>query len=103
MTFMILVMFLGPLRLIRITSGSMEPALKTGSYQVVNRGFSFEKIKAGDIVVFIVAGGGKAAHRVIEIRSDGLITKGDANEMPDLFLVTKENFYGKITSWKNEF
>ena len=34
-------------------------------------------------------------HRVIEITSEGMITKGDANSVSDGFSVGRDNLYGK--------
>lgn len=60
-----------------ITSGSMWPELSRGDLVVI-RGVQNEELAVGDIVVWS-SGGGFTIHRIIEIREDGVVTKGDAN------------------------
>lgn len=93
---MILGAAFGPYRIIRIATGSMEPALSVGSFWVVNRFADYKKIKEGDVVVFSGIGSRMAAHRVVRVLESGLITKGDANDTEDFVPVTRETFRGKI-------
>jgi signal peptidase I len=66
-----------------ITSGSMWPELKIGSLVFV-QGIAGRDAKVGDIIVFKNrANGTFTIHRVIELKKDTLITKGDANFDPD--------------------
>ena len=83
-----------------ITSGSMEPAIKTGSLVFTT---SSENISVGDIITFKDFRGNKiVTHRVTgtEIDQDtGEIeytTKGDANEEDDYATVEKEDVSGKL-------
>ncbi len=62
-----------------VMSGSMEPELRVNDLVVVRSQDSYEK---GDIVVY-QDGGSLVIHRIIEIRDDKVITKGDANDVPD--------------------
>ena len=88
--------FLGPLRLCAVVSGSMEPNLPTWSLCVVNVKTPYEQIETGDIVVYLRQSDGKRIiHRVIEIRDEGMVTKGDANKRDDGLSVTRQNLYGK--------
>jgi signal peptidase len=82
-----------------VFSGSMEPELKVGSV-VVTRPVAAEEIKAGDIITFYPPASGQlTSHRVIAV-ADGLpvhfLTKGDANEDADPFVVPAENVTGKV-------
>lgn len=78
-----------------VESGSMEPAIHVGSLCLVNKHYSYDKIKENDVIVFELPTGKKATHRVISITEEGIHTKGDANEEPDGVITTKENFRGK--------
>lgn len=82
-----------------VLSGSMEPALPTGSI-LVNRPVSFNEIHVGDIITFTdSARSSFITHRVIAIdRLNGPVftTKGDANTVEDPFAVPAENVVGKV-------
>ena len=84
-----------------ITSGSMWPSLKKGDLVVIKGVQSKDEIKIGDIVVYINPKG-FTIHRVIELKADTLITKGDANNVNDVPIAYSEvigktiNFKGKI-------
>ena len=43
------------------------------------QGVPFEKLKAGDVIVYVVPGKEPIIHRIVEKNSDGLMTKGDNN------------------------
>lgn len=77
-----------------VMSGSMEPEIKTGSLCFVNTRAEYRKIREGDIITFNLAGA-EITHRAVEQKPQGFITKGDANTVNDLGLVTKETFTGK--------
>ena len=78
-----------------ILSGSMEPAVGTGSLCLVNRRISYDCIEPGDIIAFATSLSGTAVHRVAGFDENGLITKGDANRIPDGGRVTRETYLGK--------
>jgi signal peptidase len=83
-----------------VVSGSMEPALETGSL-VVTRPVDPEEIKVGDIITFnpVSLGERMMTHRVIDIRKNSPVvfqTQGDNCGMPDPFSVPAENLVGKI-------
>ena len=83
-----------------VVSGSMEPALKTGSL-VVTCPADPEDIEVGDIITFnpVSVGENMITHRVIGIRMNSPIlfqTQGDNCGMPDPFIVPAENLVGKI-------
>ena len=75
-------------------SGSMEPAIQTGSVCFVDSKAQFEDVKEGDIVAFQVSTGDHITHRAITVTDDAIETKGDANDVSDGFSTTRENFIG---------
>lgn len=77
-----------------ITSGSMSPAVPTGSLVVVlNKGDSY---KAGDIVSF-KAGNMIITHRIVEKKSNQeFVMKGDANLTKDFSYVSENEIMGKV-------
>lgn len=81
-----------------VVSGSMEPAIPTGSLLYV-QGAQPEEMETGDIIAFY--GSGHSAtiitHRVVENRvvMGEFITKGDANQAEDLQPVPYEDFIGE--------
>lgn len=62
-----------------VLSGSMEPVLSIDDLVVIHRQKNYE---VGDIIVY-QSGRELIIHRIIKIEEDGLITKGDANNMSD--------------------
>ena len=70
-----------------VTSGSMEPAIATGSLILVER-VPASSVRAGDVITFDPPGpAGRVTHRVVDrARQDGswyFTTKGDANPASD--------------------
>jgi len=65
-----------------ITSGSMWPALKKGDLILI-QAVSKDELKVGDIVVYANEKG-FTIHRIIELKDETLVTKGDANNIQDL-------------------
>lgn len=81
-----------------VQSGSMEPALKTGSLVLI---IETERYTVGDIITFTTRGETvPTTHRVIEEQLlDGelaYLTKGDANEEADLEPVQQSRVLGKV-------
>jgi len=79
-----------------VYTGSMEPAIPVGSVVVIKLA-NPETLKIGDIICFKVSESATTTvtHRVSNITDEGFITKGDANEDPDQWIVKKENVIGK--------
>ena len=85
----------GGLRPLTVMSGSMEPEIKTGSVAVISKKITdFKDIGKGDVITFDI-GDSLVTHRVAEITEGGIITKGDANNSEDSWIVTDANYYGK--------
>jgi signal peptidase len=83
-----------------VTSGSMEPALKTGSL-VVTGPVDTDTIEVGDIILFRPGYGtnNRIIHRVIEIHEDSELrfsTRGDANLNPDPVRIHVDNVDGRV-------
>ena len=82
-----------------VKSGSMEPAISTGSIVVVK---AFSDYQAGDIITF-----GKdskdqvpTTHRIVDIRIESgnpiYVTRGDANDTDDSKEVRKNEIIGRV-------
>ncbi|MDY5607613.1 MAG: signal peptidase I [Lentihominibacter sp.] len=79
-----------------VVSGSMEPVIHTGSMVFVDT--NERDIVEKDIIAFD-AGGTTVTHRVVGIREDGFVTKGDANESNDPGIVGQSDVGGKVVMW----
>jgi signal peptidase len=80
-----------------VYTGSMEPAIPVGSIVVIKPA-NPETLKIGDIICFKLSESAitSVTHRIFNITDQGFITKGDANEDPDQWIVKKENVIGKV-------
>ena len=68
-----------------VRSGSMKPAVNVGDVAFVTLNSDFSKLQKGDVIAFqSLEFNDIVIHRIIDINSDGYITKGDANEDKDL-------------------
>ena len=88
----------GNYKLLIVQSGSMEPAIKTGSVVVVK---PVENYKANDVITF--KDGGKdrtTTHRIVDLEvvsgQTQYITKGDANNAEDSNKVSDGKIVGKV-------
>ncbi|OGY53929.1 MAG: signal peptidase I [Candidatus Buchananbacteria bacterium RIFCSPLOWO2_01_FULL_46_12] len=67
-----------------ITSGSMWPELKKGDLIFIQGVKDAKKeIQVGEVIVYSNERNAFTIHRVIELKEDELITKGDANNISD--------------------
>jgi len=82
-----------------VVSGSMEPAIPTGSLVYVQE-TAPEDMKEDDVIAFYGAKDSNAiiTHRVVEnkVVMGEFITKGDANKTEDMNAVPYSNFIGKV-------
>lgn len=85
-----------------IVSGSMEPYMPTNSV-VVTKSTPFENISVGDVIVFDTAEYGLVMHRVVDVREQGYITKGDNNSDKDNWVVTKDMYITRVNSVHDSF
>ena len=100
--------------LLTVRSGSMEPAITSGDLIVV-KPVAMDTVVEGDVVLFAAGGDGiPTVHRVaginevelrisdpatgaVDVQTDyRLVTKGDANEQPDIQEVTAERLLGEV-------
>jgi len=83
-----------------VKSGSMEPAIQTGSVVIV-KDVPADRAEVGDVITYRDDGGNLVTHRVIKkhVASESLrfVTKGDANENPDAEPVYRGDFVGVVT------
>ena len=66
-----------------VVSGSMEPAIQTGSISWVNLRADADHLQQGDILAFERNDGELVLHRILRRTEAGIVTKGDANSVPD--------------------
>ena len=82
-----------------VISGSMEPAIPTGSLVYIQE-MEPEDVEADDVIAFYGAKDSASiiTHRVVENRvlMGEFITKGDANQTEDMNPASYENFIGKV-------
>lgn len=88
----------GNFKIFTVLSGSMEPAIHTGSIVAVKPAAEY---KAGDVITFgkISKTQTPTTHRVAEVKTVNgqpvYITKGDANNAPDAREIRKSEIIGK--------
>lgn len=87
----------GNLRVLTVKSGSMSPAIFTGSVAFV---LSASDYKVGDIITFRSQGEKElVTHHIIEVDNSAdqpyYLTKGDANNVTDSYKVPKNGVAGK--------
>ncbi len=89
----------GNFKVLAVLSGSMEPAIRTGSVVLIKPAGDY---KIGDIITFGKIGKNQTptTHRINDIRVQAgkpiYITKGDANNAPDQKEVSQSDVRGKV-------
>lgn len=78
-----------------VESGSMQPDIPTGSLCFINKKAKYENMKVGDIIAFKINSNTFATHRIVSITNEGFETKGDANNVIDNIITTKDNYIGQ--------
>ena len=63
-----------------VQSGSMQPAIQTGSISFINKHVKYKDIKENDIIAYTTSNGSRITHRAIRITDKGIETKGDNND-----------------------
>jgi signal peptidase len=81
---------------------SMEPTIQKHAFVLIEQ-VDFDDVEVGEVIAFRSAqmSGAPVLHRVIDITSDGLITKGDAANIADEYLVTRYDFLGRELWYTN--
>lgn len=75
-----------------VTSGSMEPSIDAGSIAFVVETGTYER---GDVVTFERAGE-VVTHRIVDRTDGGYVTAGDANAVPDDWLISDAQIVGTV-------
>ena len=87
----------GNYQILSVLSGSMEPAIHTGSIVVIK---PVENYKIGDIITFGKTEKTPTTHRIYDIKVNAgnpiYTTKGDANNAPDSREIPNSEVIGKI-------
>ena len=89
----------GNFKILTVLSGSMEPKIHTGSIVAIKSAMEY---KVGDIITFgkISKTQTPTTHRIFEIKENNgqkiFITKGDANNSPDMKEVLANEVKGKV-------
>jgi len=78
-----------------VLSGSMEPSISVGSLVLI-KPVETGSLTVGDIICYHFSDERLVTHRIIEVNSEGFITKGDANEENDPKLVQKSDIVGSV-------
>lgn len=90
--------FIGDFCIMKITTPSMMPSVQVGDFIIVKK-VPAESLKTGDIISFYSEDkdiyGKINTHRIVQIKSDSFITRGDANPVDDSVAVRKEKIIGK--------
>lgn len=76
-----------------VVSGSMEPMIKTGSLLLVDK--KDKNIEIGDVIAY-KNHDMEVSHRVVEITSNGYVTKGDNNDNVDFYQVRESDITGTV-------
>ncbi|AEB30256.1 type I signal peptidase [Carnobacterium sp. 17-4] len=75
-----------------VVSGSMEPKIAVGDFIIVKMD-PFDNVNKKDIITFQY-NQELVTHRVVDRTADGLVTKGDANNIQDQGFVIAESYIG---------
>ena len=76
-----------------VGSGSMEPTISMNDLVLIENDQSY---RIEDIVTYVLPQGSLVTHRVKEVLSQGYITQGDANNVPDKEVVSHSRVLGKV-------
>ena len=79
-----------------VVSGSMEPAVHTGSRVFIDT--TYRDVKERDIIAF-ETGGVFVTHRVVQVTDEGYVTKGDANGSEDPGILPQSALRGRVVMW----
>lgn len=78
---------------LEVASGSMEPSISMGDLVIINT--KDKDILVNDVVTYISNDNSFVTHRVSDLKEDGFITKGDANNSIDEEIIEEQNIMGK--------
>lgn len=75
-----------------VVSGSMEPEIAVGDFIIIEMD-PYEEVKKEDVITFQY-NQELVTHRVIDKTAEGLVTKGDANNIQDQGFIAEESYIG---------
>jgi len=78
-------------RVFKVATGSMEPNYKIGDIVLVKDN---SKYKVGDVITYKY-GNSYVTHRIVHMKKDVIVTRGDANNTNDA-QITKKDVVGKV-------
>lgn len=80
-----------------VLSGSMSPAISTGDVVLIGR-TSPENLRKGDVVLADLPGGGGRTylHRIVDLRDNRVVTRGDANRANDQQPIAADAVHGRV-------
>ncbi|GIW69487.1 MAG: hypothetical protein KatS3mg101_0234 [Patescibacteria group bacterium] len=87
----ILAAYVGGIKTLYVKSDSMEPYIRKGDIVIV---IPARRLKIGDIAAF-KKNNTYITHRIVEIRNDLFITKGDNNQNEDPYPIVQKEIVGK--------
>lgn len=97
----ILISFTNPTKCLQVSrilgTSSMRPAFDAGHQLIVNTCFLKDDFRPGDIITYSNSLG-NVVHQIVEVRSQGMITKGIHNEVSDPLLVRWEEITGLVVA-----
>lgn len=85
-------------RYFAVQSGSMEPTIRSGDLVIVGPPPADGSYSVGQIITFHPTPGYTTTHRIADISSDGIATKGDANATPDVSRIQPGQIAGVVTA-----
>ena len=79
-----------------VVSESMQPTIQKYAFVIIEQ-TDYDEIAVGEVIAFRSAhvSGVPVLHRVIDITPEGIVTKGDAVDISDESVVTRNNFLGR--------
>jgi signal peptidase len=80
--------------LLAVTSKSMRPTYDFGDLLIAVRA---DDVKVGDVIAYRL-GREIIAHRVVNVTGEGFVTKGDAMDRPDPWVVRREDVVGRVVA-----
>ena len=78
---------------LEVATGSMAPGIMPGDTAYVARDTAFQQ---GDVVLFRRGDGLEVLHRAVLVRGGTVVTKGDANPVPDAEAVSEGDVAGRM-------
>lgn len=95
-TFIVLAVYLVPIKVLTVTGNSMEPVISEKDVVVVLPS-DYAQLEKGDIIAYKHEVEGKEflfTHRIVDINDDGFRTKGDALDEIDPYIVKPTEIVG---------